>query len=1301
MPRPLARVLAFLVLPASLAVADPSGSIGTTDLFEDAPDCIVHPSSGAGDFTSIQAAIDAALPGVPTRIRVHRAAENADDERIWEENIDFKGKPIVLYAFDGPGIVVIEGDGSGPVVTISGGDTSQAALIGFTITGGAGGVCIDNASPAIIACHIENNDAGASGGGGISVVNGDPLILNTTVYNNSADFFGGGVYLENADPDIIHCTIANNSVQDAGGAGGGIRAFAGSDPVILNSILWDNFVLFGADTGLYQLSVDGSSSAVVNTCTVKDGWTGGTNISTLDPDFVSPIASDLSPALSSPVIDRGDASFLPPDTYDLDLDGDTAEPTPLDNQLRLRRWEVPGLGPIAPLNNPDVGAHEYTPYNGGSVAVRRAELGESLWPVFDPEGVEQTTTYIPYSATHDLFEAPDAANQHDLITRLIIVVPSSGRGVNFSRLTITSPAADLGVLDRTLVVSPQFLETRDLALGGYGFQAPNILYWSQGWNRGLDAVLNAGDDGPSPPLGPYGDRDFTESSFAIVDEMIRHIVESGNFPNLEKIVLTGHSSGGQFTNRFSLTSRIEDEVVVPAGVAMRYVPTSPCCWTYLSCLRIEQDFPNAVDLRRGVRPVWDIPENCPEYDDYREGLGAPDGEWSKYPRYIRALGPDEATIRDVVVTQYERREVTVLIDLCDADPDDPISGECRYDIQGAHRYERAENFFANVVDFYGPHILGWQRIAIIDDDGCPDGFEHSSSRNYDSRMGRRWLFDVDTAPDATLPQADRVIHVDRNQPNTENGLSWNLAFRDLQDGLLATAAWGGDINQVWVANGVYRPDRGSGDRLMSFPIMNGVGIYGGFSGYLNPPDENDELSDRDPIANPCILSGDLNGDGPFTAEDSLHVLTGHFVGTVARLLPNPVSGMPPIILDADPILDGFTITRGNAFLDGALPVGDCGDLGLASSLQTDNAGGGLYVREGSPLLTNCEFTLNLAESLGGAVSLTDAANPRFVDCRFINNDADIGGAINAIGSSPVVIGSRFEDNRADDYGGAIALIGSGVPRIEASRFVNNLASGRGGAIATNGDLPGLINNSLFHSNDADFGAAISLGSITNADLVITCSTFVENVAPSGQGAALHNDGAAPLLLNSVLASNLSVPSDLAGDPITVDHCRLDPADLAAYPGSGNIDDLPLFVDANAGDFRLAESSPGIDAGRRANVPFDDLDLDGDGDTAEQVDLDLGAEPRFHDDPGIVPNNASEPPVDMGAFEFQGESPAPGCPGDIDMDGDTDVFDFAGLAAAFGSTPGDANWNPDADLNGDEVVDVFDFSIFAAALGCGL
>ncbi len=55
-------------------------------------------------------------------------------------------------------------------------------------------------------------------------------------------------------------------------------------------------------------------------------------------------------------------------------------------------------------------------------------------------------------------------------------------------------------------------------------------------------------------------------------------------------------------------------------------------------------------------------------------------------------------------------------------------------------------------------------------------------------------------------------------------------------------------------------------------------------------------------------------------------------------------------------------------------------------------------------------------------------------------------------------------------------------------------------------------------------------------------------------------------------------------------------------------------------------------------------------------------------------------------------------GDIDGDNEVTLFDFGALVAAFGSMPGDSNWNPDADLDGDLEVTLFDFGILVRNFG---
>ena len=77
----------------------------------------------------------------------------------------------------------------------------------------------------------------------------------------------------------------------------------------------------------------------------------------------------------------------------------------------------------------------------------------------------------------------------------------------------------------------------------------------------------------------------------------------------------------------------------------------------------------------------------------------------------------------------------------------------------------------------------------------------------------------------------------------------------------------------------------------------------------------------------------------------------------------------------------------------------------------------------------------------------------------------------------------------------------------------------------------------------------------------------------------------------------------------------------------------------------------------------------------------------------------------GDFELTGgfwaivSAGGPTCPGDIDGDGDTDHSDLGELLSAWGSQPGDPNWNEYADLDGDAQIGHSDLGILLADWGC--
>ena len=56
------------------------------------------------------------------------------------------------------------------------------------------------------------------------------------------------------------------------------------------------------------------------------------------------------------------------------------------------------------------------------------------------------------------------------------------------------------------------------------------------------------------------------------------------------------------------------------------------------------------------------------------------------------------------------------------------------------------------------------------------------------------------------------------------------------------------------------------------------------------------------------------------------------------------------------------------------------------------------------------------------------------------------------------------------------------------------------------------------------------------------------------------------------------------------------------------------------------------------------------------------------------------------------------PGDVNGDGWVELMDFWYISLAFGSRPGDPNWDQRADLNFDDIVELMDFYVASQNFG---
>ncbi len=579
-------------------------------------------------------------------------------------------------------------------------------------------------------------------------------------------------------------------------------------------------------------------------------------------------------------------------------------------------------------------------------------------------------------------------------------------------------------------------------------------------------------------------------------------------------------------------------------------------------------------------------------------------------------------------------------------------------------------------------------------------------------------------PGTVTVSAQPVTYVDVNATGpAHDGTSWCDAYAVLQDALVEARSSGGLVTEIRVADGIYRPDEGvdqtPGDRLAAFQLINGVALRGGYAGCGAPdPDA------RDIALYETILSGDLAGDDvsvsdpadlltePTRAENSYHVFY------------HPES----LNLDETAVLDGFTITGGNAnrgtYSDYTHSYGggmyngrsspivinctfsrnsaayDGGGICNASSSPTvtnctfsrnsaSKNGGGMRNSRSNPTLTKCTFSENSARESGGGMFNYRFSNPIVTNCTFTGNAARyVGGGMSNEYSSPSVTKCTFSGNTVYSYGGGMYNAHSS-PTVTSCTFEGNAAPHMGGGGLYNfGDSPEVRNSvftgntahvgggmcncyssptvtdCVFSGNSADYGGGMS--NTSNSPTVANCTFSGNSAAEYGGGMYLWNrfSSSNSIVTNCTFSGNTALSGQaLASDSynqqypsgVLIANCILwdgghevwnndgsiaitygnvqddEPNDGIIYPGTGNIDVDPIFVDplgpdripgTEDDDLRLSAGSPCIDAGDNSAVPMD-------------VTTDLDGNPRFVDDPSTPDTGVGPPPiVDMGAFEFQ-------------------------------------------------------------------
>ncbi len=158
---------------------------------------------------TLQAAIDASADGDAICVAAGTYSGDAD----------LGGKNLEIVGLEGSALTILEGDGSGPVVTMANGEGAATLLEGFTLRGGqaacGGGLLLDGASPVLHDLVIEGNSADQ--GGGLCAIASGATLSEIALRGNQAVDLGGGLWASGCTLTVDGLTASGNSALGGGG----------------------------------------------------------------------------------------------------------------------------------------------------------------------------------------------------------------------------------------------------------------------------------------------------------------------------------------------------------------------------------------------------------------------------------------------------------------------------------------------------------------------------------------------------------------------------------------------------------------------------------------------------------------------------------------------------------------------------------------------------------------------------------------------------------------------------------------------------------------------------------------------------------------------------------------------------------------------------------------------------------------------------------------------------------------------------------------------------------------------------
>ncbi len=480
--------------------------------------------------------------------------------------------------------------------------------------------------------------------------------------------------------------------------------------------------------------------------------------------------------------------------------------------------------------------------------------------------------------------------------------------------------------------------------------------------------------------------------------------------------------------------------------------------------------------------------------------------------------------------------------------------------------------------------------------------------------GPQWSFTT-TAGDPIIVRVDDNVA----SPQTPmDGSTWERAYSTLS---AALAAVQNETHvEVWIAKGTYRPD--ASDRTKSFELKSGVAIYGGFpdgqTGAGTFDARHVELYETILSGDLDQNDSTLNDDNPFEnmGNNSYHVVTASQVDNTAILDGVTITGGNAD--DGGSSSASADLRRGGGLLnlDGSPRIQHCvfkrnraRGGGTTTNQEWTEGGGGICnvwrdhnSETNRPLIRDCRFERNIARCGGGMLNLT-GSEPTVMNCVFVRNGVEGG----ATGSE---FNQRLGGGVMNGWNATPIPHPHSVPRFINCVFSGNAAEMGGGMYNLHNDP--VLTNCTFWNNEAnttsgsDPAGGGGIVSYDDADIprLTNCILWGNRYTLNPSINKTHQQ-----MFRGTLTS------------ITYTCIQDDDPDDASIPFGGsekhNIDDDPLFLATTGdGNLRLQDGSPCKDTGDNTAVwSSQAVDLDGLGRIGASGTVDRG--PYERTEPRIV------------------------------------------------------------------------------------